>query len=50
MLHGKGTFKWTDNTVYKGEFKENEITGKGSYQWSDGSTYKGEVMNGLRHG
>lgn len=36
--------------MYKGEFRENEITGVGNYQWMDGSTYKGSVLNGLRHG
>lgn len=36
--------------MYKGEFKDNEITGKGSYFWPDNSQYKGQVLNGLRHG
>ena len=50
LLWGRGVFKWTDGTVYSGEFKENEITGKGTYTWPDQSTYKGDVLNGLRHG
>lgn len=50
LLHGKGQFNWTDGTVYRGEFKNNEITGVGRYQWPDQSTYDGQVKNGLRHG
>ena len=50
MLHGKGTFTWTDGTVYQGEFTMNEITGLGSYKWPDGSVFEGTVKNGLRDG
>lgn len=50
LLHGKGRFRWTDGTTYKGEFTSNEITGTGTYNWPDGSTYHGMVKNGLRHG
>ena len=41
LLDGKGVFKWSDGTQYKGEFKENEITGHGQYFWTDKSHYKG---------
>jgi len=50
LLHGKGTFTWTDGTVYQGEFTMNEITGSGSYKWPDGSFFEGTVKNGLRDG
>jgi len=50
LLHGKGTFTWTDGTVYQGELTMNEITGFGSYKWPDGSFFEGTVKNGLRDG
>lgn len=34
-------FKWTDGSVYEGEFFSNIIQGKGVYKWADGRMYCG---------
>ena len=48
---GKGEYRFSDGTVYRGPFFANEATGAGAeYRWTDGSKYVGEVRAGMRHG
>lgn len=48
--NGIGTKKWSDGSIYVGEWEKGEMTGQGVYTWSDGGEYKGTFKNGLRHG
>ena len=32
MKHGQGMFVWADSSIYKGEFKNNNIDGPGTYK------------------
>ena len=43
---GKGTYKWSDGTVYTGLWKDSKHNGKGSYKFADGTTEEtGEFKN-----
>ena len=51
IISNKGTYKWSDGSSYKGEWKNNEMHGKGIQKWSDGSVqYDGEWKDNLWHG
>lgn len=50
MIHGKGTYYWTDGTIYVGEFYHGFIYGKGKLIKPSGETYEGFYVNGLKHG
>jgi hypothetical protein len=39
MKQGKGRFLWSDNSVYEGEFFNNNMHGKGKNIWPDGRIY-----------
>ena len=43
---GKGTFRWPQNRVYKGKFKEGQPDGQGELINGDGSSYKGGFAKG----
>lgn len=38
---GKGTLHFADGSIFKGDFKGNEINGYGTYEWTDGKKYEG---------
>mgnify|MGYP001564455772 CR=1 FL=1 len=50
MKEGEGQLQFAEGSVYKGEFKSNEINGVGYYKWNDGKVYEGQwalnKMNG----
>ena len=57
--HGEGRFVWADESIYNGNFFDNNIHGFGGlcglyfigvYQWSDGRTYEGEWKNNKMDG
>nr|CAH7752110.1 unnamed protein product [Callosobruchus chinensis] len=49
-MDGVGTFRWSDGTVYKGEFKNGYPTGRGRMILSDLNTYDGDFCQGFFHG
>lgn len=50
MMHGKGTFNWTDGRSYVGEYKEDKKCGYGEFFWQDGRYFKGYWKGGKQHG
>jgi len=47
---GKGKLFFADNSVYEGEFSDNEINGTGVYEWTDGKKYTGTWVNNKMSG
>ena len=45
----QGQFKWSDNKIFKGEWKNNTLTGFGIYIQPD-KVYKGYFYNDMKHG
>lgn len=46
MANGKGRFiNADDQTVYEGNFADNQMHGHGVYTWKDGSQYEGQFQN-----
>ena len=45
MMHGKGTFTYSDGATYYGEFKNGEESGKGTFIcWQHGAKYVGDFQ------
>jgi hypothetical protein len=42
--------KYSNGTIYKGEFKKGKMNGKGTFQDANGALYKGDFKNDLMHG
>ena len=47
---GKGTYKWADNSIYDGNWLDNNIEGFGEYRWPDNRVYIGEWKENKLHG
>jgi hypothetical protein len=45
----KGTFNWTENKVYTGEWKANALHGYGTFI-QKGKVFKGHFLNDKKHG
>jgi hypothetical protein len=48
--NGKGTYKYSDGTLYAGTFKNKKCDGLGKITDASGDVYEGEWKNNLRHG
>jgi hypothetical protein len=48
-FNSQGTFKFSNNAIYEGEFKRGRFEGKGSYSFGTGM-YDGEWMAGKYNG
>jgi hypothetical protein len=46
----KGTMKYADGSVYRGQFYHGRRHGRGSYTFKDGSRYKGDFVKDLMQG
>ncbi|CAJ1964887.1 unnamed protein product [Cylindrotheca closterium] len=46
----KGTMRYADGSVYKGQFYHGRRHGRGSYTFKDGSRYKGDFYKDLMQG
>eukprot|EP00980_Cylindrotheca_fusiformis_P019057 scaffold6428_cov103-Cylindrotheca_fusiformis.AAC.3 len=46
----KGTMRYADGSVYKGQFYHGRRHGRGSYTFKDGSRYKGDFVKDLMQG
>ena len=38
-MHGKGVYKFSDKTIYEGDWVMNKIEGKGVIIWPNGRKY-----------
>ncbi len=45
-----GYCKWSDGSIYEGEFRYGQPHGWGEMTWVDGSYYEGNFVNGFRQG
>jgi hypothetical protein len=50
VRHGTGTMKYTDGSVYKGEWSDGFLHGEGRMRYSDDSVYEGSWCRGIYHG
>ena len=48
--HGRGTARYSNNSVYEGEWTDGQFHGKGTFTWPDGSRYEGDYEHGKKHG
>lgn len=46
MMHGEGTYKWSDGRIFMGHFKNDKKSGVGIYLWKDGRAYNGDWLDG----
>ena len=50
-FNGKGKIEFlNDESMYEGQFEDNEIEGKGIYKWKNGDMYEGQMKKGKMHG
>ena len=50
MMDVRGTYYFTDNERYEGEFQQGKKHGRGTYHMVNGDRFEGEYINDLRHG
>jgi len=50
IFHGRGVYKWSDGTVYTGEFADGQKNGKGALVYPDQRRYSGQFRSDLYHG
>lgn len=50
LEHGYGTYYFIDNSVYKGEWKNDKFDGQGEEVYADGTSYVGEYQRGKKNG
>jgi hypothetical protein len=48
--NGIGTYKWSNGSVYEGQFKDGIQNGVGANKWSNGDVYKGQYKDGYING
>jgi hypothetical protein len=49
-MHGRGVYRFADDTEYEGGWLEGKRSGFGETKYSDGSKYVGEWLDGYYHG
>ncbi|XP_036442350.1 ankyrin repeat and MYND domain-containing protein 1 [Colossoma macropomum] len=47
---GAGEQRWTDGSIYRGEFVDDLKQGGGVFTWANGETYEGSFYKDYRHG
>lgn len=50
LKEGHGKFVWSDNKIYQGDFKSNNIEGKGILTLSNNEKYEGEFKESAAYG
>ena len=50
IKHGYGTYKWSDDSVYKGNWEMNQFSGDGTFFYTNGNTYQGKWLEDKKHG
>lgn len=49
-MNGQGTFKWSENEMYVGQFKNEMRNGQGTMTWPNGDKYTGQWKDDKMHG
>ena len=49
-MHGKGNFKWADNSSYKGDYLFGKKHGQGRFIFASGNYYEGYWIDGKQNG
>ena len=47
---GQGVYKFSDESVYDGEWRANQHHGRGTLYYASGSVYEGQWIAGKKHG
>lgn len=50
VMHGQGTLKYADGTIYEGNFAHNKRHGRGRIRYASGEEYRGDWYNGFMTG
>ncbi len=50
LKHGVGTVKYSDTSIYTGQFVYDKISGTGTFYYVGGDKYEGEFLDGVKHG
>lgn len=50
VRHGNGTQKFSNGSIYEGEWKNNQANGKGRLTFKNGDYYDGEWVNNQAEG
>ena len=50
QMEGRGTARYADGDVYKGEWKAGKEEGRGTYRYADGDVYEGAWKAGKFEG
>ena len=47
---GLGIYRWSDGSIYEGEYQDDLRHGKGRFLWANGESYEGDYLNDERTG
>jgi hypothetical protein len=50
VMHGQGTYTFTDGCTYEGDYADGKRNGRGIYHFLDGSFFEGEYRDGVAEG
>ena len=45
-----GVYNWSDQRVYRGDWKNNKMEGRGVFEWPDGRKYEGQYIDDKKEG
>jgi hypothetical protein len=48
--HGRGIMKYSNGSMFSGQWENGRMHGNGTVRWEDGSMYSGQWVNGKRTG
>jgi len=48
--HGRGVMRYSNGSVFSGQWENGKMHGNGSVKWEDGSAYAGQWLHGKRTG
>jgi len=48
--HGSGIYRWSDGSIFDGNYKTDMRHGKGKFLWSNGESYDGDYLQDQRTG
>ncbi|GAU30219.1 hypothetical protein TSUD_67720 [Trifolium subterraneum] len=50
LFHDNKKYKWSNRTIYEGDWVDGAMTGKGVMIWPSGTKYEGEFYESYLHG